>query len=100
MLVLSRKKNESIIINGNIEVKIIESDDGKVRIGIDAPRDVEIHRKEIFDQIERQNIESSKMKMNMSQLSDKKLNMSTDYKKKIKINKWFHHLFIFFTKKC
>jgi len=87
MLVLSRKKNESIIINGNIEVKIIESDDGKVRIGIDAPRDVEIHRKEIFDQIERQNIESSKMKMNMSQLSDKKLNMSTDYKKKIKINK-------------
>ncbi len=55
MLVLSRKKNESIIIDGNIEIKIIESDDGKVRIGIDAPKNIEIHRKEVFDQIMAEN---------------------------------------------
>ena len=55
MLVLSRKNNESIIINGNIEVKIISTDDGKVKIGIDAPRDIQIFRKEVFDQIEEEN---------------------------------------------
>lgn len=55
MLVLSRKNNESIIINGNIEVKIISVEDGKVKIGIDAPIDIQIFRKEVFDQIEEEN---------------------------------------------
>ena len=55
MLVLSRKKNESIIIDGKIEIKIIESDDGKVRIGIEAPKNIEIHRKEVYDLIMAEN---------------------------------------------
>lgn len=55
MLILSRKLDESIIINGEIEVKIISIEDGRVRLGIVAPQNVEIHRKEIFDKIKEEN---------------------------------------------
>ena len=51
MLVLSRKKNESIVINGNIAVVVVEVRGDKVRLGIDAPKDISVHRKEIFDAI-------------------------------------------------
>lgn len=51
MLVLSRKKNESIVINGNITVFIVEVRGDKVRLGISAPKDVPVHRKEIWDAI-------------------------------------------------
>lgn len=55
MLILSRKKDESLIINGNIEVRVVSIDDGKVKIGINAPKSVEIYRKEIFEKIEQEN---------------------------------------------
>ena len=55
MLILSRKKDESIMIDGSIEVKIISIEDGKVKLGISAPKDVEIHRKEIYLQIQEEN---------------------------------------------
>ncbi len=58
MLILTRKKNESLIINGNIEVRVVALDDGKVKIGIDAPKSVEIHRKEVFEKIQAENKES------------------------------------------
>jgi carbon storage regulator len=48
MLVLSRKVGESIIINGCIKVTICKAEAGKVRIGIDAPPEVPVHREEIF----------------------------------------------------
>lgn len=52
MLVLSRKKNESIIIDDNIVVTVIEIRGDKVRLGIDAPREVPIHRSEIHEAIQ------------------------------------------------
>ncbi len=52
MLVLSRKKNEKIIVGENIIITIVEFVGEKVRIGIDAPADVSIHRKEVQDAIE------------------------------------------------
>ena len=55
MLILSRKKNESIIIDGNIEVQIIAMDDGKVKIGVSAPKTVSIHRKEVYEKIQSEN---------------------------------------------
>lgn len=55
MLVLSRKKNESIMIGGTIEIKIISVDGEQVRIGIEAPRNLEVYRKEIFDAIQEEN---------------------------------------------
>ncbi len=51
MLVLSRKKNESIIISDNITVTVIEIRGDKVRLGIEAPKDVSVHRREVYDAI-------------------------------------------------
>jgi carbon storage regulator len=51
MLVLSRKKNESIVIDDNVVVTIIEVRGDKVRLGIQAPRDVAVHRQEVLDAI-------------------------------------------------
>jgi len=51
MLVLSRKKDESIIINDNIVVTIVDIGGGKVRLGIEAPKEVTVHRREIYDAI-------------------------------------------------
>lgn len=50
MLVLSRKCNEEIIIDGNIRVQVIQCSGGRVRLGISAPNDVSIKRSEIFEQ--------------------------------------------------
>jgi carbon storage regulator len=51
MLVLSRKKNESVVIDDQIVITIVEIRGDKVRLGIEAPREVPVHRKEIFDAI-------------------------------------------------
>jgi len=59
MLILTRKKNESIIVNNNIEIQIISIEEGKVKIGINAPKDVEIHRSEIFEKILESNKEAA-----------------------------------------
>lgn len=55
MLVLSRRSNESIIINGNIVVTVLEIRGDHVRIGIDAPRDITIHREEIHAELAKAN---------------------------------------------
>lgn len=51
MLVLNRKPGESIIVGDNIEIKILEIQDGKIKIGIEAPKDVTILRKEVYDEV-------------------------------------------------
>ena len=55
MLVLSRKKDESIIINDHIRVTVVEIRGDKVRLGIDAPKDVTVHRREVYEAIQNQN---------------------------------------------
>lgn len=59
MLVLTRKKNESIIINDNIEITIVDVQGEQVRIGISAPRSVSIYRKEIYLEIKEENKKAS-----------------------------------------
>jgi carbon storage regulator len=54
MLVLSRKKDESIIINDHIRVTIVEIRGDKVRLGIDAPKEVSVHRREVYEAIQNQ----------------------------------------------
>jgi len=51
MLVLSRKKNESIVIDGEVTITVVEVRGDKVRLGIEAPREIPIHRSEIYEAI-------------------------------------------------
>ena len=54
MLVLTRKPGEEIVIGNQITVKVLDIRGDKVRLGIDAPRDVKVHRREIWDAIQRE----------------------------------------------
>lgn len=56
MLVLSRKLHESVVIDDEIEVEILEISDGKVKLGIKAPGSVAIHRKEVYEEIAKENV--------------------------------------------
>ena len=51
MLVLTRRINESIVINDDVSILVVEVRGDRVRLGIDAPKDVTVHRKEIYDAI-------------------------------------------------
>ena len=53
MLVLSRKKNESIVINVDITIVVVEIRGDKVRLGVEAPKEVPVHRREVYDAIKR-----------------------------------------------
>ncbi len=61
MLVLSRRRDESIVIGENIQIAVVDIRGDKVRIGIDAPTAVCVHRKELREAIERENAESTAM---------------------------------------
>ena len=54
MLVLSRQRDETIVIGENIRITIVDVRGDKVRIGIDAPRDITVHREEIYQRIQNQ----------------------------------------------
>ena len=58
MLALSRKKNEAIIINNNIEITVLEVKGDQVKIGISAPKEVPVYRKEVYLQIQQANKEA------------------------------------------
>lgn len=58
MLILSRKLNESVVIDGQITVRIVRIDGDHVRLGIQAPADVPVHRQEVYDEIQRNNREA------------------------------------------
>lgn len=56
MLVLTRRPGESIVVGDNIVVTVIEIKGGQVRIGIDAPREVDVYREEIYEQVRQENL--------------------------------------------
>lgn len=53
-MVLNRKKDESVVVNGNVVVTVIDIRGDKVRLGFEAPQDVSVHRKEVWEAIQRQ----------------------------------------------
>jgi carbon storage regulator len=59
LLVLTRRPDESIVIGDDIIIKVISMEDGKVKLGISAPRDVSIHRLEVYQSIQQQNMEAA-----------------------------------------
>ncbi len=62
MLVLSRQKDESVIIGDDIEVLIVDIRGDKVRLGVKAPKSISVHRKEVYDAIRRENREAAQVK--------------------------------------
>ena len=59
MLVLSRQRDETIIIGDTIEITVVDIRGDKVRLGINAPKQVQVHRKEVYEAILRENTEAS-----------------------------------------
>lgn len=62
MLVLSRQRDESIIIGDNVVVTIVDVRGDKVRLGIDAPREVSVHRREVYEAIQRENQQAARIR--------------------------------------
>jgi carbon storage regulator len=60
MLVLSRKKNESIVINDDITIVVVEIRGDKVRLGVEAPKEVPVHRNEVYEAIRRNQEQAAK----------------------------------------
>jgi carbon storage regulator len=58
MLILSRKINESIVIDGRITVKVVRVEGDVVKLGVEAPADVPVHRQEVYEEIQRNNREA------------------------------------------
>ncbi len=61
MLVLSRYRDESIMIGDNIVITVVDIRGDKVRLGIDAPTEVPVHRQEVYDAIKRENKKANKL---------------------------------------
>ena len=61
MLVLSRQRDESIVIGDNIVVTIVDIRGEKVRLGIDAPSEVPVHRREVYEAIQRENLRAAEL---------------------------------------
>ena len=74
MLVLSRKKEESVMIGEDVEITIVAVEGDKVRLGIKAPKDVQVHRKEVYQRIAEENIQAAKIPKGMlKELKEKKI---------------------------
>ena len=63
MLVLSRQRDETIMIGDNIEITVVDIRGDKVRLGITAPNTIPVHRKEVYEAIQRENREAAKVRM-------------------------------------
>ena len=63
MLVLSRQRDETIMIGDDVEITVVDIRGDKVRLGINAPRHIQVHRKEVYDAIKRENEQASMMKL-------------------------------------
>ena len=60
MLVLSRQKDESIVIGDDVEITIVDVRGDKVRLGINAPKNIPVHRREVYDAIQREKAAKAK----------------------------------------
>ena len=70
MLVLTRKKGEKLMVGDNIVITVVDVEGDRVRIGVDAPRDVSVHRKEVYDAIVEENRLAMKAPFELAGLSD------------------------------
>ena len=71
MLVLSRQRDESIMIGDEVEITIVDVRGDKVRLGINAPRSISVHRKEIYEAIQREKAQNKEQQDSEKKASDK-----------------------------
>ncbi|MBI3038930.1 carbon storage regulator CsrA [bacterium] len=83
MLVLTRKINERIIVGDNIEIVLVDIGKDQVKIGINAPKNVKVHRWEVYEEIQRENREAARVK-NLDPLKNLPQEIIQDLKKKSK----------------
>ncbi len=77
MLVLSRQKDQTIMIGDNIEITVVDIRGDKVRLGITAPSEIPVHRKEVYDAIKQENREAANIKLeDITNLSDQSNNVA------------------------
>ncbi len=76
MLVLSRQRDETIMIGDDVEITVVDIRGDKVRLGITAPAHIPVHRKEVYEAIKRENREATQVDMDDLQQADEKLRKS------------------------
>lgn len=72
MLIITRKKGQSLKIGDDIEITVSRIDDGSVKIGINAPKNITILRKELYDEVQKENQDAVKIDLNMLKNISKK----------------------------
>lgn len=82
MLVLSRKKGQSIMIGSDIEISIVDIQGDQIRLGIEAPRNITIHRKEVFEEIIKENKQAASVEVNPELIKSIKIKGIENKKKK------------------
>ncbi|MEZ6190157.1 MAG: carbon storage regulator CsrA [Phycisphaerales bacterium] len=73
MLVLSRQRDETIMIGDEIEITVVDIRGDKVRLGISAPRQVQVHRKEVYEAIQRENTSATGVQVDDLSVADQNL---------------------------
>jgi carbon storage regulator len=73
MLVLSRQRDETIMIGDEIEITVVDIRGDKVRLGINAPRSVHVHRKEVYEAIQRENAEAARVQVDDLDVANRNL---------------------------
>jgi len=68
MLVLTRKVNESIMIGDDVKITVVEVRGDQVKLGITAPKQIAVHREEIFLEIQKENIKAAESKIHLNEL--------------------------------
>ncbi len=66
MLILTRKEDETIVIDDKIKIKVVELKGGRVQLGIEAPEEIKIHREEVYQEIQAENQEAAAIKQGLS----------------------------------
>ncbi len=82
MLVLSRKKGQSIMVGSDIEISIVDIQGDQIRLGIDAPRNIAIHRKEVFEEIIKENKQAASVALDPELIKTIKIRSIENKKKK------------------
>jgi carbon storage regulator len=83
MLVLSRKKGQSIVIDGSIEITVLETDGDAVKIGISAPRQVQIIRKELLQTVRESNEEAASASIDVGRLQQIAENLKKKFREEL-----------------